>query len=266
MSAIRIRPVVAVSVVAVLVTACTASSSPSAPASQAAPTDGGSAAETPFPAELNNDGPYRPTIDPARFTGTVDNPYFPLLPGARWVMEGSGESTGEVTTTVVTDETTTIMGVVCTVVRDEVKADGALQELTFDWYAQDADGNVWYFGEDTAEYENGEVSSRKGSWKAGVDGAQPGIIMPADPQPGMSYRQEYYAGEAEDEGGIIDLDAQAEVPFGHFAPALMTQDTNPLEPKVLEFKFYARDVGPVLAVSVSGGSDREELLSYRAGG
>jgi hypothetical protein len=120
-------------------------------------------------------------------------------------------------------------------------------------------------GEDTAEYENGKVASREGSFEAGVDGAQAGIIIPADPEPGLSYRQEYYKGEAEDQGEIVKLDAQAEVPFGHFDEALMTQDTNPLEPKVLEFKFYARDVGPVLAVAVSGGSDREELLSYHPG-
>ena len=89
--------------------------------------------------------------------------------------------------------------------------------------------------------------------------------MPAEPEAGMAYRQEYYEGEAEDRGEIVSLDEQAEVPFGHFRDVLMTKDTNPLEPKVLEFKFYARDVGPVLAVSVSGGSDREELLSYSKG-
>jgi hypothetical protein len=118
-------------------------------------------------------------------------------------------------------------------------------------------------GEDTAEYENGKLVTRAGSFEAGVDGAQPGIIMPADPHQGQTFRQEYYEGEAEDEGEIVLLGQQAEVPAGHFTDVVMTKDTNPLEPKVLEFKFYAPDVGPVLAVSVSGGSDREELLSYR---
>jgi hypothetical protein len=98
-----------------------------------------------------------------------------------------------------------------------------------------------------------------------VDGAQPGIIMPANPQPGTTYRQEYYAGEAEDTGEIVSIDEQVEVPAGHYQDVEMIKDLNPLEPKILEFKFYARDVGPVLAVSVSGGSDREELVSFRRG-
>jgi hypothetical protein len=151
------------------------------------------------------------------------------------------------------------------VVRDVVTEGAQPIEVTDDWYAQDSAGNIWYMGEDTAEYDNGKVVSREGSFEAGVDGAQPGIIMPADPQVGMTFRQEYYEGEAEDEGEIVLLGQQAEVPAGHYEDVVMTKDTNPLEPKVLEFKFYAPDVGPVLAVSVSGGSDREELLSYRPG-
>ena len=175
MSAIRIRPIAAVLVsLGIVAVGCAASPSPSAPTRVPSPSASASAVETPFPAALSSNEPYEPVVDPAAFTATVDNPYFPLPAGARWVMEGSGESAGEVTTTLVTDQTKTIMGVVCAVVRDEVKADGELQELTFDWYAQDADGNVWYFGEDTAEYKNGEVTSREGSWEAGVDGAQPG--------------------------------------------------------------------------------------------
>jgi hypothetical protein len=206
-------------------------------------------------------------LDPAEFTTEIDNPYWPMSVGSRWVYrETDQEGALQRVVVTVTDRTKMIAnGVEARVVHDVVSEDGEPTEITDDWYAQDAEGNIWYMGEDTAEYENGKVVTRAGSFEAGVDGAQPGIIMPADPQPGLGYRQEYYAGEAEDEGEIISLDAQAEVPFGHFAPALMTQDTNPLEPKVLEFKFYARDVGPVLAVSVSGGSDREELVSYRPG-
>jgi hypothetical protein len=146
-----------------------------------------------------------------------------------------------------------------------VTEDGQLVEDTDDWYAQDADGNVWYLGEDTTEFENGRPTTKKGSFEAGVDDAQAGVILPADPKPGMTYRQEYYKGEAEDRGEIVSVDEQAEVPFGHFKGALMTKDENPLEPKVLEFKFYARGVGPVLATSVSGGSDREELVRYEKG-
>ena len=147
-------------------------------------------------------------------------------------------------------------------VRDVVTENGVPVEVTDDWYAQDSAGNIWYLGEATTEYENGKPTTTAGSFEAGVDGAQPGIILPADPEPGTTYRQEYYKGEAEDEGEIVSVGVQAEVPAGHYTDVLMTQDTNPLEPKVLEFKFYAPQVGPVLAVGVSGGSDREELLSY----
>ena len=206
-------------------------------------------------------------LDPAEFTSRIDNPYWPMSPGDKWVYrETDSEGTLQRVEVTVTNRTKQIAnGVEARVVHDVVSESGEPVEVTDDWYAQDSAGNIWYMGEDTAEYENGKPVSRAGSFEAGVDGAQPGIIMPADPEPGTTYRQEYYEGEAEDEGEIVSLDEQAEVPFGHFENVLMTKDTNPLEPKVLEFKFYARDVGPVLAVSVSGGSDREELLSYSAG-
>jgi hypothetical protein len=150
-------------------------------------------------------------------------------------------------------------------VHDVVSEGRQLVEVTDDWYAQDRAGNVWYLGELTKEYENGKFKSTEGSFEAGVDGAQAGIIMPARPRPGQRYRQEYYKGHAEDKAKVVSRREQAEVPFGHFRPVLMTRDVNPLEPKVLEFKFFARGVGPVLAVSVSGGSDREELVRYRRG-
>ena len=142
---------------------------------------------------------------------------------------------------------------------------GKLVEVTDDWYAQDRAGNVWYLGEATTEYEDGEPVSTDGSFEAGVDGAQAGVIMPARPRRGLRYRQEYSAGEAEDKARVVSVREQAEVPFGHFRRVLMTRDVNPLEPKVLEFKFYARGVGPVLAISVSGSSDREELVRYTKG-
>jgi hypothetical protein len=139
--------------------------------------------------------------------------------------------------------------------------------VTDDWYAQDSAGNVWYLGEYTTEYENGRRTTTEGSFEAGVDGAQPGIIMPAKPQAGMRYRQEYYKGHAEDKAQVLSLKEQVEVPFGYFGPGrvLTTRDLNPLKPKILEYKFFARGVGPVLAVGVSGGSDREELVSFRRG-
>ena len=202
---------------------------------------------------------------PADFTTEIDNPWWPMKPGSRWVYrETDSEGARQKVVVTVTNRTKEIAnGVEARVVHDVVTEDGEFVEVTDDWYAQDSDGNIWYLGEDTTEYENGKPVSKSGSFEAGVDGAEPGIIMPAEPEPGMTYRQEYYEGEAEDEGAIMALDQQAEVPAGHYTPALMTNDTNPLEPKVNEFKFYARGVGPVLAISVSGGSDREELLSYR---
>ena len=209
-------------------------------------------------------------INPDDFTTEIDNLYWPMEVGSTWVYRETDQEGAEQRVEVtITNKTKRIAnGVEARVVRDVVtdtKTNEAV-EITDDWYAQDSDGNVWYMGEKTAEYENGKLLTREGSFEAGVDGAQPGIIMPADPEVGQAYRQEYYKGKAEDEGAVLSLDAQAEVPAGHYSPTLMTQDTNPLEPKVFELKFYARDVGPVLAVSVSGGSDREELLSYTRGG
>ena len=148
-------------------------------------------------------------------------------------------------------------------VRDTVTEDGLLVEDTFDWYAQDADGNVWYLGEETAEFEDGHLAPREGSFEAGVDGALPGVVMPADPAAGLEYRQEYYAGEAEDNGAVLATGQQVEVPQGHFDEALLTADTNALEPEVLEYKLYAPDVGLVLTLDVSGGTAREELMSTR---
>ena len=131
---------------------------------------------------------YAPHIEPADFTTKIDNEYFPLKPGTTFVYEGAAER-GEMT---VTHDTKKVMGVECVVVDDRAWEDGKLIERTYDWFAQDKQGTVWYFGEDTKEYENGKVVSTKGSWEAGVDGAKPGIIMHADPKVGQSYRQEYY--------------------------------------------------------------------------
>jgi hypothetical protein len=197
-------------------------------------------------------------LDPADFTTEIDNPYWPMRPGSRWVYR-EGRQRVEVT---VTPRTKRILGIEARVVHDVVSEGGELVEDTYDWYAQDADGNVWYVGEDTREYENGEVVSTEGSWEAGVDGAQPGILLPADPKVGMRYRQEYYRGKAEDAGEVLALDARVRVPFGAYENVLQTKDTTPLEPDLVEHKFYARGVGPVLARTVSGGRDREELVEF----
>jgi hypothetical protein len=158
-------------------------------------------------------------------------------------------------------------GVEARVVRDVASdPDGEPIEVTDDWYAQDAAGNIWYLGEDTAEYENGKPVNSKGSFEAGVDGAEAGVIMPADPQPGMEYRQEYYKGEAEDSGAIITVgEEMVEVPFGFFDDVVMTRDLVGTEPMVQELKFYARDIGPVLSVHTDGDGGRGALVSFEHG-
>jgi hypothetical protein len=204
-------------------------------------------------------------LDPSDFTTRIDNPYFPVRPGSRWIYRET-ETDGTVLRVVVkvTHRTRLIAnGVTARVVRDTVTRRGRLVEDTFDWYAQDKRGNVWYLGEDTKEYENGRVASTAGSWEAGVDGAQPGVIMPARPRPGLSYRQEYRKGEAEDAARVLSRDDRAEVPAGRFRRVVTTKDWTPLQPEVLEFKLYAPRAGLVLALGVSGGGGREELLRYR---
>ena len=204
-------------------------------------------------------------LDPAGFTSEIDNPWLPLRTGARWVYrETDAEGAEQRVEVTVLDETREVMGVEARIVHDVVTEDGELVEDTYDWYAQDADGNVWYLGEETKEYEDGKPATTAGSWEAGVDGAQPGIVMPAEPEAGTIYRQEHYEGEAEDAAEVLSLDEKVEVPLGSYAGVLMTKDYTPLEPDVLEHKFYARGVGLVLALAISGGSGREELVEFSA--
>jgi hypothetical protein len=206
-------------------------------------------------------------LDPADFSIEIDNPYWPMKPGSRWVYrEQDGEGGVQRVVVTVADATKRIAnGIEARVVHDVVSEAGEAVEVTYDWYAQDADGNLWYLGERTAEYEDGRVVSRAGSWEAGVDSAQPGVIMPADPQAGMAYRQEYYAGEAEDRAEVLSTEEQVEVPFGHFPRAVLTKDLVPTEPRMVEYKLYARGVGPVLTLDVSGASGREELIDFAQG-
>ena len=148
----------------------------------------------------------------------MTNPWFPLKPGTRWTYQETTED-GEVVEVVVTATSVTrkiANGVTARVVRDTVTLDGEIIEDTLDWYAQDEDGTVWYLGEDTAEFEDGKITTREGSFEAGVDGAQAGVIMPASPEVGMAYRQEYYEGEAEDNGEVLALGQQASVPAGEY--------------------------------------------------
>jgi hypothetical protein len=208
-------------------------------------------------------------LDPADFTTSIDNPYWPMSPGSKWVYrETDTKGTNQKVVVEVTNKTRTIAnGIEARVIRDTVTENGEPIEKTDDWYAQDKSGNIWYLGEATAEYENGKVATTAGSFEAGVDGAQPGIAMPADPQPGLSYRQEYYKGEAEDKAAVITVDEeQVQVPFGYFhKEVLMTRDLVPTEPKVQELKFYAPNVGPVLSVHTDGDGGRAELISYTRG-
>ena len=193
---------------------------------------------------------YHPHIDPAGFRTVVDNPYFPLVPGTVFkFIERAGRHTSEDVVTV-TRDTKVIMGVTCVVVHDVVREEGAVTEETFDWYAQDRQGSVWYFGEATKEFQaHGKVST-EGSWEAGVDGAQPGMIMPGHPAPGEPYRQEYHAGEAEDMGQVVAVNDSVTVPFGRFTGCVHTKEWSMLEPGT-EKKWYAPGVGLVRTESTS---------------
>jgi hypothetical protein len=187
----------------------------------------------------------------------IDNRYWPMAAGTRWTYRAGAERDA-VTVTRATKRLAD--GVTARVVRDTAVKGGEVVEDTFDFYAQDRHGTIWYLGEDTAEFEHGRLTSREGSFEAGVDGALPGIVMPAHPRPGMRYRQEFYRGHAEDRAAILSTREMAETPFGSFENVLLTKETNRLEPDVLEYKLYAPRVGPVLSLTVSGGSEREELV------
>ncbi len=202
-------------------------------------------------------------VDATMFDAGVANPYFPLEPGTTSVYEGMSEDVPEHTEVTVTFDTKTILGVVCTVVRDTVSVDGEVVEDTLDWFAQDNVGNVWYFGEASADYEAGEVVSTEGSWEAGVDGAVPGIVMPADAVLGDPYYQEYAPGEAEDIGQIVAVDQTVTVAYGSFTDVIVTADTNPFEPGVVENKSYAPGIGLVLEEKVAGDEGRVELVEIR---
>jgi hypothetical protein len=207
-------------------------------------------------------------LDPALFAGVaIDNPYWPLARGSHWVYsEDDGEGNVNRVEVTVLDETKEIVGIQATVVHDLVSLDGEILEDTLDWYAQDTFGNVWYMGEDTKELENGKVTSTEGSWETGVDGAQAGVIMPADPQVGMAYRQEWYTGHAEDTAEVLSLDGSVTVPAGTYTNLLQTREHTALEPDVVEEKLYAKGVGEVAATQTAGGTSIEKLLEFTPGG
>jgi len=202
-------------------------------------------------------------LDPADFTTTIDNPYWPIRPGSHWVYREVEDGEVHRDDVTVTNQTKTLGGIEARVVHDRVSQNGETLENTDDYYAQDSDGNLWYLGEDTSEYENGKLKTKEGSWAYGVDGAQPGVIVPASPKQGMKYREEYYAGHAEDAAEILSVGSQVQVPYGRFHNAVLTRNFSTIEPTVEEMKLYAKGVGPVMELVVSGGSGRTELLSFK---
>ena len=217
-------------------------------AAPAAPTQ-----TTPTPNPLTIGANYHPKIDPAKFTNHVTNKYFPLVPGKTLHYKGIRDGKPTEHTFAVTRQTKVVMGVRVAVISDIVTQNHSLVEKTTDWYAQDNKGNVWYFGEDTAEYQNGVVTSTAGTWEAGVDKAQPGIVMPAHPKVGDFYRQEYRPGVALDEARILSLNGHVRVPAGVFSHTIVTFDKNPLDPSKSERKWYAAGIGFVRAVLHGGG-------------
>lgn len=204
---------------------------------------------------------YDPKIDPSNFVSKIDNKFLTFVPGTTFVYESQTEDGLERNEVTVLDEKRNVMGVDATVVWDRVWLDGKLIEDTKDWYAQDKEGNVWYFGEESKEYVAGELAGLHGSWEAGVDGAKPGIVMKASPQVGDVYRQEFYAGVAEDMGEVISLDETVLVPHDRLYNCIKTKDWNPLEPGVTEFKYYCPEIGGVALEENPDENERVELIS-----
>ena len=218
------------------------------------PSSGSAGADSALP-----QGAEQVELDPADFTTDIDNPYWPMARGNRWVSRSATERI----VVEVTNRTKDVAGIEAAVVRDTVTDNnGDLVEVTDDWYAQDAEGNVWYLGEDVKDYQDGRVVSTAGSWEHGVDGALGGIAVPAEPRPGLRYRQEYYEGKAEDRAEVLSVTERVEVPGDTFEDCLKTEDTTPLEPDAVEHKYYAKGVGPVLNEKVSPDRAVEGLISY----
>ena len=205
----------------------------------------------------------RTTPDPAQFTrGSITNAWFPLKPGTRMVYRGVKDGKHLRDVFYVTHQTRTIQGVVCRSVADRGYLNGVLAERTTDWYAQNVTGDVWYFGERTAELNRlGKVTSREGSWLAGRDGAKPGIYITAHPRVGQARRQEYYKGHAEDHFKVLSTATQVAVPMLRSRHAVETKEWSPLEPGVVDHKYYVRDIGVASEQAAAGPKETARLVS-----
>ena len=232
------------------------SAAPSVAASEPAPSTPAASAVTESPT---------PSIDPADFVATIDNVWFPLIPGTSWTYQGVKDGEKAIDAVTVTRDTKMVAGVACVVVHDELKVAGELAETTDDWYTQDRDGNVWYFGEATQELEGGKVTSTEGSWESSVDGAVPGIFMPANPEIGYSGLQEFYAGHAEDRFVVLLTGRNVKVPAGSYRDVMITAEWTPLEPAVLTEKAYVKGIGEIREADVAGGDEKQELVKTTAG-
>lgn len=203
-------------------------------------------------------------FDPNNFVKKIDNPYFPLISGTTFIYKGESDGTPTRDVMNVTHQTKDILGVTATVVHDRVYEEGVLMEDTLDWYAQDKQGNVWYLGEDTKELdEKGNVTSTEGTWMAGVNGAKPGVIMLANPQEGDKYQQEFAKGVGEDMAQVLGFKDSLCVSYGCFKHVLITKEWTPLEPGVVENKYYAKGVGDIFEKTVKGGNETLELVRIR---
>jgi hypothetical protein len=223
---------------------------------------GGVALTRTRPAAMQAQEAYNPVIRPADFVERVDNRYFPLAPGTTFVSRGT--KNGETDTLVVTNETRTVMGVKTTVVSDRtVNKNNELVEETYDWYAQDKNGDVWYFGEDSTAYKHGKAVSRAGTWEAGKNGALPGIIMKKSPRVGESWRQEYFKGVAEDIAEVVGTAETVTVPAGTYTGCIKTKDWDSLKPVGAEYKYYCPGAGIALETPAVGSGGRTELISIQ---
>jgi hypothetical protein len=244
---------------------CTSSrpSNEGSPASASASGSPASAAVAPASASSASSA-YAPNVDPANFGSVVDNPFFPLPTGRTLTYEGVRDGAGQRDVFVITSETKDVMGVSCVVVRDTATRleDGRLIERTDDWFAQDKEGNVWYMGEDTKLFDaSGNVKSTEGSWTGGVDGALPGIVMPGELRIPSTSRQEFYVGHAQDTVWFIDTAQSVKVPYRSFDGVLETLEWSPLEPDVIEKKYYASGFGLIYSTSAAGEVETAKLVS-----